>query len=62
VKCIPIARQRLSKQIPAQAHSLNNMTSIARQRISKHAFLTIETVFSAWAVQSGYKEVVSNIN
>jgi hypothetical protein len=39
----------------------SNRTSIARQRISKHASLTIEAVFSAWSVQSGYKEVFSSI-
>jgi hypothetical protein len=31
------------------------------QRISKHASLTIEAVFSAWSVESGYKEVFGNI-
>jgi hypothetical protein len=34
---------------------------IVRQRISKHASLTIEAVFSAWSVQSGYEEVFSRI-
>jgi hypothetical protein len=53
---MPIARQRLGKHIPAEANVRNNRTSIARQRISKHTFLRIETVFSAWSVQSGYKE------
>jgi hypothetical protein len=33
----PIARQRLGKHIPAGANTRNNRTSIARQRISKHA-------------------------
>jgi hypothetical protein len=33
----PIARQRLGKHIPAVANARNNMTCIARQRISKHA-------------------------
>jgi hypothetical protein len=33
----PIARQRLGKYIPAGVNARNNMTSIARQRISKHA-------------------------
>jgi hypothetical protein len=56
VTCIPIARQRLGKYIPAEANAINNRTSIARQRISKHAFLITEAVFSAWSVQSGYKE------
>jgi hypothetical protein len=54
--CIPIARQRLGKHIPAEANARNNRTSIAKQRISKHTSLTIEAVFSAWSVQSGYKE------
>jgi hypothetical protein len=35
--------------------------SIARKRISKHASLTIEAVFSSWAVRSGYKEVFGSI-
>jgi hypothetical protein len=55
----PIARQRLSKHIPAQAYSPNIRASIARQRGSKQAFSTIEDVFSAWSVQSGYKEEFS---
>jgi hypothetical protein len=33
----PIARQRLGKHLPARANARNIMTSIARQRISKHA-------------------------
>jgi hypothetical protein len=57
----PIARQRLGKHIPAGAKARNNMTSIAKQRISKHGSLRIEAVFSAWSVQSGYKEVFSSI-
>jgi hypothetical protein len=55
----PIARQRLGKHIPAQAYARNNRTSTARQWISQHASLTIEAVFYAWSVQSGYKEEVS---
>jgi hypothetical protein len=55
--CIPIARQRLGKHIPAQSNSLNNRTSIARQNISKHMSLTIEAVFSVASLQIGYKEV-----
>jgi hypothetical protein len=54
--CIPIARQRLCKHIPAEANARNNRTSIARQRISKHTSVTIDAVFSAWSVQRGYKE------
>jgi hypothetical protein len=56
VTCIPVARQRLSKRIPTEANARNNRTIIARQRISKHTSLTIELVFSAWSVQSRYKE------
>jgi hypothetical protein len=41
----PIARQRLGKHIPAGANAYNIRTSIARQRISKDASLTIEAVF-----------------
>jgi hypothetical protein len=33
----PIARQRLRKHTPAGANARNNRTSIATQRISKHA-------------------------
>jgi hypothetical protein len=50
VTCIPVARQRIGKQ------ESYNKTSIDRQRISKHTSLKIEAVFSAWSVQSGYKE------
>jgi hypothetical protein len=51
----PIDRQRLDKHIPAGANARNNRTSIARQRISKQAFSTIERMFSAWSVRRGYK-------
>jgi hypothetical protein len=61
VACIPIARQRLGKHIPAEAKARNNRTSIARQRISQHAFLTIDAVFSALSVQSGYKDVFGSL-
>jgi hypothetical protein len=57
VTCITIARQRLGKHIPSQANSLNNRTSIARQRSSKHASLTIEAVFAVGSVHDGYKAV-----
>jgi hypothetical protein len=57
---IPIAKQRLSKHIPAEANAHNNKTSIAKQRISKHAFLAVEAVFYAWSVQSAYKDVFSS--
>jgi hypothetical protein len=36
----PIARQRLSKHIPVGANARNNVKSIARLRISKHAKTT----------------------
>jgi hypothetical protein len=52
-----LARQKLGKHIPEQAIARNNRTSIAKQRISKHTSFTIEAVFSAGSVQSGYKEV-----
>jgi hypothetical protein len=41
--------------------SLYNRTSIARQRVCKHAFLTIEALFSAWSALNGYKEVFSSV-
>jgi hypothetical protein len=52
-----IARQRLGKHILAVANARNDKTSIGRQRVSKHACLTIEVMFSPWSVQSGYEEV-----
>jgi hypothetical protein len=61
VTCIPIARQRLGKHNPAGANARDNRTSIAKQRISIHASLTIEVVFSAWSVRSGYKEVFGSV-
>jgi hypothetical protein len=60
VTCIAIARQRLGKQIPAEANSDNYRTSIARQRTSKHTSLTTEAVFPAWSVKSGYKEALGS--
>jgi hypothetical protein len=57
VECRTIARQLLDKHIPAGANAPNSRTSIARQRISKHASLTTDAVFSAWSVESCYKEV-----
>jgi hypothetical protein len=44
VMCKPIDRQRLCKHIPAEAYA-HNMTSIARQRISKQVFSTIERLW-----------------
>jgi hypothetical protein len=55
VTCIPIAMQRHGKNVPAGANARNIRMSIARQRISKHASLTVESVFSAWPVPRGYK-------
>jgi hypothetical protein len=54
-----IVRQRLGKHISAESKARNNSTSIVRQRISKHASLTIEFVFSAWSMQSSYREEFS---
>jgi hypothetical protein len=51
----PIHRQQLGKHIPAEANARNTKTSIARQRIRKHALLTIEAVLSALSVQSDDK-------
>jgi hypothetical protein len=51
-----VVRQRLGKNIPAGANARNNSTSIARQRISKHASLRAEAVFSVWPVQSVIKK------
>jgi hypothetical protein len=61
VTCIPIPRQRLGKHIPPCANARKNRTSIARQRISKHASLTEDAVFSVGFVQSGYKEVFGSM-
>jgi hypothetical protein len=59
--CIFIARQQFGKQIFAGANTRNNMTSVAKQRFSKHAYLTTEAVLSAWPVHNGYKEVFCSI-
>jgi hypothetical protein len=48
---IPIDRQLVGKHIPTEAKARNNRRSIARKRISKHAFLAIEAVSSAWYVK-----------
>jgi hypothetical protein len=61
VTCIPNAKQRLGKQILAEADTPKSRTSIAMQRISKHASLTIESMFSEWSVQSRCKEVFGSI-
>jgi hypothetical protein len=42
VTCIPIARQRIGKQIPAETNARNSRTSIIRQRSYKHTSLRIE--------------------
>jgi hypothetical protein len=62
VTCILIARQRLDKQIPTRANTSNNRMSIVRQRISKHASLTIESMFPEWSVQCGYIELFASID
>jgi hypothetical protein len=50
VTCIPIARQLLGKHISARGNAGKNTTFIATQRISKHASLKTDAVFSAWSV------------
>jgi hypothetical protein len=45
VTCIPIARQRTGKHIPAEANTCNSTTSVAGQWINKHVSLTIEAIF-----------------
>jgi hypothetical protein len=61
VTCIPIARQRFGKHIPAGAKARKRRTYTDRQRITKHVSLITETAFSAWSVQSRYKEVFDSI-
>jgi hypothetical protein len=41
----------------AEANECNNRTSTVRQRISKHASLTLDAVFSAWSCKVVIKEV-----
>jgi hypothetical protein len=53
--CIPIAKQRLPKHIPAEANVRNNRTSIVRQRRGKHASSTIQAAFSLRSVPRGYE-------
>jgi hypothetical protein len=45
VKCIPIARKRLGKHIPAGANARDNSACIARQRCGKHVSSIIQAVF-----------------
>jgi hypothetical protein len=45
VMCIPIARQRLGKHIPAGANARDNRECIARQRCGKHDSSKIQAVF-----------------
>jgi hypothetical protein len=52
-----IARQQVTKHIPAEADALKNMRSTARQQRGKQALSTIQAVFSVESVQSGYKRV-----
>jgi hypothetical protein len=54
---MPIARQRVAKQIPAEANARNNRTSVARKRRGRQALSTIQAVFSVGSVQSSYKRV-----
>jgi hypothetical protein len=57
VGAMPIARQRVTKHIPADANTWNNRRSITKQRRGKQALPTIQAVFSVGSVQSGYKRV-----
>jgi hypothetical protein len=57
VVCIPIARQRLGKHIPVRASERKNRTLIVKQRISKHASLRIEAVFSVRPCKVSIKSV-----
>jgi hypothetical protein len=49
-----IARQRLGKDIPAEACA-RNTSSLPKQRISKEDADNREAVFSAWPVPRSYK-------
>jgi hypothetical protein len=49
-------RPTASKHIPAGANVRNNKTAIARQKIGKEAFSTIEYGVPAWSLPSCYKE------
>jgi hypothetical protein len=60
VTCVPIARHRLGKHIPARANARKNRLSIARQPKSKQSSLTTVAVFSVRLVQNGYKKVLGN--
>jgi hypothetical protein len=51
--CVPIARQRVGKHIPAKTKARNKRTSIAGQRRGKRALSTIQAVFTVGTVQSG---------
>jgi hypothetical protein len=55
VTCVPIARHRLDKHIPARVNAGKNRTSFTRQQINKHASLTVGVVFSVGSVQSGFQ-------
>jgi hypothetical protein len=54
VTCTPIARQRVGRHVPTEAHARNNRTSNARQRSCKHKSLTIEDGVSVESVQRSY--------
>jgi hypothetical protein len=56
VPFIPVARQRIFKQFPAEENARNNRTSNVKHRIRKHTSLTTEDVSSASSVQVAYKE------
>lgn len=60
VMYIFIDRYWLSKHISAEGNMQNSSMFTARQRISKHS-LTLDAVFFAWSVQSGYNEVFGSL-
>jgi hypothetical protein len=61
VTCMLVARERLGNHIPVWVNGRKNRKPTARQRISKHASLKIEAVFSVGSVQSSYIEVFGSI-
>jgi hypothetical protein len=50
--------QRLGKQVPAEMNTHAVEEPVSKQQISKHTTIGVllETMFSVWSVQSGYKE------
>jgi hypothetical protein len=55
VTCMPIARQRIGKHVPA-TRAQNSRASVATQRHDKQASSAIQALFSVRSVQSGYEK------